>query len=171
MSDSENTEYKKCPNCNRKTDGVDDYKSLVAGSTSIKKTCIKCRKEAYQSFRKRNPKKEKEVIDYNKEYLDHLRCKNCNRKTNGIEDFKNIRSGNITKTCLGYRKSVYAALKKKPQQNNKTYTNRDKIMDLMLLLDEMDNKDRRSPIKSRKSPIKRNTLLIFKLLNNKYLNK
>ena len=138
--EKESDEYKKCPNCKRNTKGLEDFKSLVEKSDSIKKTCKKCRISAHQSFRKKHPQKVKIETDYNQEYLDHLRCRNCNRKTKGIEDFKNIRSGNITKTCIGCRKSVYASLKKRPQQNNKTYTNRDKIMDLMLLLDEMDNK-------------------------------
>lgn len=137
MSTSENLEYKRCPNCKRSTEGIDDYKSLVVGSTSIKKTCIKCRKEAYQSFRKNHPKKEKEIIDYNKEYEEHLRCKNCNRKTNGINDFKNIKTGNIVKTCLNCRKSVYTSIKK---TNNikKTYKNSDKINDLLLLINKID---------------------------------
>jgi len=138
MNTSENLEYKRCPNCKRSTEGIDDYKSLVLGSTNIKKTCKKCRKEAYQSFRKKNPKKEKEVIDYNKEYEDHLRCKNCNRKTNGIDDFKNIKTGNIVKTCLNCRISVYASLKKKTRLTKKKLTNKEKLECYTKLINALD---------------------------------
>jgi ribosomal protein L34E len=139
MSDfnKEYEEHLRCPNCNRKTEGIDDFKSLIAGSTHIKKTCQKCRKEAYQSFRKKHPPKEKEVIDYNKEYEEHMRCKNCNRKTNGIDDFKNIKTGNIVKTCINCRKSVYTSIKRS-NKIPKTYKNTEKINDLLLLISKID---------------------------------
>jgi hypothetical protein len=110
----------KCPNCNRSTDGEKDYYSLVEGSKKIKKTCTKCRKDVYASYKKKHPTKIKITknetnIDYNTEYIEYKRCRSCNRETRGIEDFKNIRSEKITKTCIICRKSVYASLKKKPR--------------------------------------------------------
>ena len=56
------------------------------------------------------------VPNYTLEYENHTRCPNCNRKTTGIDDFKNIRSNNIVKTCLKCRKSVYNSLRKRPDR-------------------------------------------------------
>lgn len=41
-----------------------------------------------------------------------LKCPSCNRKTSGPEEYKNIRSGNITKTCQRCRASVRESLGK-----------------------------------------------------------
>lgn len=142
----EYTENLRCPSCNKKTEGEKDYYSLVEGSTKIKKTCIKCRKDTYASYKKNNSDKFKKVdipetspIDYNKEYKEYKRCKCCNRVTKGEEDFKNIRSGKLTKTCITCRTSVYASLKKKPRPApKKKLTNKEKIICYMKLVEALD---------------------------------
>ena len=106
----------KCPKCHKNCK-KEDYKSLVENSTEYKKTCIKCRMDTYKNFKKNNPEKfkvkeEKKDIDYNTEYKDYLRCNNCNRQTNGIADFKNKKSGRITKTCINCRESVLKSVMK-----------------------------------------------------------
>lgn len=53
--------------------------------------------------------------DYNKLYEDHLVCKNCNRDTpGGIEEYKNAKTGRITKTCSKCRACVLKSLAKNP---------------------------------------------------------
>lgn len=91
---------------------VDEFKSLVENCNDLKKTCQTCRKQTYAYYKRSNPEKVKEVIDYNKEYTDYLRCRNCNRKTTGKEDFKSQKSDIITKTCITCRKSVLKSVKK-----------------------------------------------------------
>jgi hypothetical protein len=54
----------------------------------------------------------KDAIDYNDEYKKHLRCPTCNRKSNGLDDFKSLKTGRKTKTCVKCRTSVYKSLKK-----------------------------------------------------------
>jgi len=138
----EYTEHLRCPNCQRKTTGEKDFYSLVKGSTNIKKTCLKCRRSTYDSYKKNNADKFKknkvDPIDYNKEYLDHLRCRTCNRPTKGIEDFKNIKSGKITKTCLNCRVSVYASVKKNPRVLKKKITNKEKLACFAKLIEPLN---------------------------------
>ena len=55
---------------------------------------------------KKRGRKKKKVIDYTDEYKEHKRCPNCNLPTQGIEDYKNIKSGKITKTCKRCRHRV-----------------------------------------------------------------
>jgi len=147
------TEHLKCPNCNRKTTGEEDYLSLVKGSTKIKKTCIRCRKETYINYKNKSNKqtktKETENIDYNKEYLEHTRCRGCNRKTSGAEDFKNIRSGKMTKTCKVCRSSVYASLKKKPRQKPPPrLTQRAKLQYYQQLIKRLNTEDLTTNLKT-----------------------
>lgn len=59
-------------------------------------------------------------IDYNYEYKNFLRCPNCNRQTEGKKNFKNIKSGNITKTCDKCRNSVLVSINKKPRKKKPT---------------------------------------------------
>lgn len=47
------------------------------------------------------------------DYDVHLKCPSCDESTNGIIDYKNIRTGKITKTCFKCREYVYNSLKKK----------------------------------------------------------
>lgn len=77
-------------------------------------------------------------VDYNKEYADYLRCKNCGRKTSGIDDYKNIKSGKLTKTCLMCRVSVYSSLKKHPHTIKKVFKLRDKVDSLLNLIRHID---------------------------------
>lgn len=51
-------------------------------------------------------------IDYNAEYRMFMRCPTCNRKCDGIDDFRSIKTRRITKTCIKCRSSVYKSLKK-----------------------------------------------------------
>ena len=64
---------------------------------------------------------EKKTIDYNQEYKNHLRCPSCNRKTNGIEDYKSVRTNRTVKTCIKCRMSVINSNKKniKPKKPTK----------------------------------------------------
>jgi len=64
-------------------------------------------------------------INYNDMYSNYLMCKNCNRKTQGPEDYKNTKTGKVTKTCAKCRSCVLRSLAKRPQTkpHNKT-TNR-----------------------------------------------
>jgi hypothetical protein len=76
-----------------------------------------------------------ETIDYNMEYKEHKRCPNCNRKTTGIEQYQNIRGGGETKTCDKCRKAVYKSYKKKPRNNSRPITMKDKIKVLKTILE------------------------------------
>lgn len=78
----------------------------------------------------RYEKEEDKIIikpDFTKEYENHTRCQNCNRKTQGIDDYKNIRTGTNTKTCLKCRKTVYKSLQKKSNIITKRTNQKDKI--------------------------------------------
>ena len=99
-------EHKRCPCCNRVTNGIEDFYSLIEGNTSVKKTCQKCRINCYNSYKKNNPekfknieKRKKDNIDYTEEYKEHKRCPQCNRKTMGENDYKHFKNGKIVKTC------------------------------------------------------------------------
>jgi hypothetical protein len=132
----------KCPKCNKNCKN-DDFKSLVENSNEIKKTCIKCRMDTYKNFKKNNPEKfkvkeEKKDIDYNTEYKDYLRCRNCNRSTNGIDDFKNKKSGRITKTCINCRQSVLKSVMKINLTKPPKITLRQRVKLLEDLLKEND---------------------------------
>lgn len=74
-------------------------------------------------------------IDYNKEFSDHLRCPNCSRKTTGVAEYKNIKSGKVTKTCKKCRDSVYKSLKKKPRIKHKPITQKETIAFYKTLID------------------------------------
>jgi len=50
--------------------------------------------------------------DYLEEYQSKLRCPSCNKKTKGEEDYKNIKTGKITKTCNICRSRVYSSYNK-----------------------------------------------------------
>ena len=78
------------------------------------------------------------TIDYNKEYKEHLRCPNCNRKTAGIDDYKNIRSGKITKTCAKCRASVYKSYRKIPRIKKKKITMKEKVELFNILIKDLD---------------------------------
>lgn len=70
-----------------------------------------------------------QCIDYNYEFDNHLRCPNCNRKTQGPENFKNKKTGDITRTCDKCRASVLASVKK----NSKKYPKKRKPTNKCLL--------------------------------------
>jgi len=60
-----NEEYKnklRCPSCNRKTKGVEDYKSVK--NNRIVKTCIKCRQSVINSNKKNKRPKKPTKNDY-----------------------------------------------------------------------------------------------------------
>jgi hypothetical protein len=65
--------------------------------------------------------------NYTDEYKNHTRCKNCDRTANGIEDFTNIKTGSITKTCIKCRRSVYASVKRINRHKEKPLTLKDKV--------------------------------------------
>ena len=52
--------------------------------------------------------------NYNELYENHLMCKNCERKTTGIQDFM-TKTEKITKTCQTCRTGVLKSQAKKPQ--------------------------------------------------------
>jgi len=96
-------ELLKCNYCSRFCyNGIDDFKSLVKGSNKILNSCIKCRIETYKSYKKKIISKEKEEKDLNILYEKYMRCKRCNRKSNGIIDFTT--KDKIYKTCNKCRK-------------------------------------------------------------------
>src|SRR5438874_1418638 len=77
-------------------------------------------------------------IDFNTEYKEHKRCMNCNKPTNGIEDFKNIHTGKLTKTCKKCRENVYASFKKKPRNLTKPPKKDTQIYLLKQLIKKID---------------------------------
>ena len=125
----------KCMKC-LKVYIVDEFKSLVENCNDLKKTCQTCRKQTYEYYKRSNPEKIKEVIDYNKEYTDYLRCRNCNRKTTGKSDFKSQKSDIITKTCITCRKSVLKSVKKNNSLKPKKLTLKDKCKAYEKLLND-----------------------------------
>lgn len=52
-------------------------------------------------------------IDYNTEYAEFRRCRTCNRKTNGVEEYINLKTKKTTKTCIKCRERISKSLKKK----------------------------------------------------------
>ena len=90
-------------------------------------------------------------IDYNKEYKEHLRCPNCNRPTKGEEEYKNIRSNKITKTCIRCRTSVYKSFKKKPRK--KKPTQKETIAALYRIIDSIHEDVVKTAIKDKKDLI------------------
>jgi hypothetical protein len=62
-------------------------------------------------------------IDYNTEYAEYRRCRTCNRKTNGIEEYINLRTKKPTKTCTKCRERIRRSLRKKAALS-KPLTNR-----------------------------------------------
>ena len=123
-------DYKKCPACNRLTCGVEDYYSLIKGSTTIKKTCKKCRLLTYKCYKQNHPDKFKlkdinKDINYDEEYKNRLRCPACNRRTMGESDFKHSSTDRLVKTCKKCRNSVLKSyqkreMKKEPRIPKKT---------------------------------------------------
>jgi hypothetical protein len=69
-----------------------------------------------------------EELNYNELYANHLMCRNCNRKTNGIEDYKNNKTGKVTKTCAKCRDCVLKSLAKNPQHKPLTLKQQIQIM-------------------------------------------
>lgn len=51
--------------------------------------------------------------NYNELYATHQMCRNCNRRTNGVDDFKNAQTGKLTKTCRKCRACVLSSQAKK----------------------------------------------------------
>lgn len=135
--------YKKCPICKHSTNGIEDYKSLIEGKDKILKSCISCRTEKYKTYKENNPdkfKKNKErTIDYMKEYAEWKRCPQCNKQTEGEEDYQNIRSGNTVKNCRHCRKKVLTAVKQLNSTLPKPITQRDKIELLYEILSQCDD--------------------------------
>ena len=80
----------------------------------------------------------REEIDYNKEYSEFLRCPNCNRRTSGIDDFKNVKTGRIVKTCIRCRECVGKSLRKKPRIKVKAITNKERLEMCKLFLTYLD---------------------------------
>ena len=77
-------------------------------------------------------------IDYNKEYKEYKRCLNCNSPTEGIEDYKNLRTGQLTKTCKKCRERVLISYNKKPRVAKKNPTNKEIIQALKTIIDQID---------------------------------
>ena len=61
------------------------------------------------------------IVDYNDAYENHLMCRNCGRKTQGIEDFM-TKTKKVTKTCQKCRTSVLSSIKKKTRTISKPMT-------------------------------------------------
>ena len=89
----------------------------------------------------------KDAINYNQEYKEHKRCPTCNRKSEGVQDYKSKRSNKLTKTCLKCRASVLKSLKKKPQPRKPTQ--KETIEALYKILDCIDTKVIRDAIKDK----------------------
>lgn len=129
--------YLRCPNCGRKTKGIDDYKTLIKGRDTITKTCKVCRIKSYESYKKNNidkfKKQNKPIIDYTEEYRQHIRCPKCKKPKAGECDFKN-KTGKITKTCSVCRAIVLEAVlrKERPKQPRVTMRRRINIYENIL---------------------------------------
>ena len=119
----------KCVKCSN-TLNKEQFKSLYDHKTGLNKTCIKCRLNTKKNKKPKpiKPKIIKEIKDYTAEYLSHLRCSTCKRKTDGLDDYKNRASGNITKTCQKCRNSVLKAVIKNKESKPKVLTMREKCI-------------------------------------------
>jgi hypothetical protein len=82
-------------------------------------------------------------IDYNKEYEDLKRCRNCNRRTDGEQDFINQKNNKRTKTCKKCRLSVIKSLQKRitDGKTEKKLTQKEKITHLTNILKNNINDD------------------------------
>ena len=136
-------EYKKCPCCSRRTNGIEDFYSLIDGSESIKKSCQKCRLNTYKSYKKNNPekfkgrvKRKQDNIDYTQEYKDHKRCPQCNRKTMGENDYKHFKNNKTVKTCKLCRIGVINSYKKRP----KPKTQKQRLQELENIINKIEEK-------------------------------
>jgi hypothetical protein len=80
-----------------------------------------------------------------KEYKEYLRCRNCNRATpDGINDYRNRKTGSLTKTCIKCRNSVYRSLAKKPRL--KPTSQKDIMRILVKICNAMSDDDLKSYI-------------------------
>ena len=64
-------------------------------------------------------------INYNDEYKKYLRCRACNRATNGEKDYINKINNKLTKNCIKCRTSATKSQKKNPY---KKQTKKEKII-------------------------------------------
>ena len=115
----------KCIKCSN-TLNKEHFKSLYKHKEELKKTCIKCRLNTKKYIKPKTIKPIKEIKDYEDEYLTHLRCRTCKRKTCGINDYKNRCSESITKTCQKCRNSILKAVIKNKEKKPKILTMREK---------------------------------------------
>ena len=133
----------KCQHCHRVAlNGISDFHSLIGGSTSIKKTCKKCRMETYKSYKKNNPDKFKKKDEKDKNIADDIkeykRCPQCSRKTVGIEDYKHYKSDRTCKNCKKCRLSVLECYRKKKKLAPKKKTQKDEILELKEIIRKID---------------------------------
>ena len=77
------------------------------------------------------------------DYILYKRCRNCNRQTEGIQDFKNLKTGKITKTCIKCRNSVIKSLQKRASEGKtkKKITMREKMEVLNNIIKKNYNDD------------------------------
>jgi endogenous inhibitor of DNA gyrase (YacG/DUF329 family) len=87
------------------------------------------------------PDDKTEVKTEEDEYANHTRCPLCRKQTNGIEDYQNIRTKSITKSCAKCRKSVYASYKKNVRPKKQTITMKQQLVFLHILILELNNID------------------------------
>ena len=71
----------------------------------------------------------------NKEYENNLRCYKCNRKTNGPDDYKSLKTGKPVKTCIKCRQSVLKSFSKNPIINSSKYKRPNRIKVIQFLYD------------------------------------
>ncbi len=84
-------------------------------------------------------------IDYNTEYKEYKRCFNCDSVTQGIDDYKNIRTGKVTKNCKKCRERVLISYNKKPRVTKKNPTNKEIIEAMKTIIDQI-NKEKLTEI-------------------------
>jgi len=70
--------------------------------------------------------------NYNELYSTYLLCRNCNRETSGIEDYKSSKTGKITKTCVKCRSCVLKSQAKKSDARPLTLKKQIAIMKIAL---------------------------------------
>lgn len=114
------SQHLRCPKCKQITNGAEDYCSLRPGNQETRKSCKRCRTKIYESYKKNNAgkKRTRNPIRYPTRYEQHLRCPRCNQPTSGPDEFKNIRSGKLTKSCSACRSAACATSKKRPKAQN-----------------------------------------------------
>lgn len=79
--------------------------------------------------------------DRTPEYENHTRCRSCNTKTEGPQDYINKKNGKLTRTCIHCRERVLRCLNKRnnPVKSKPSY--RSKLTAYALLVKRLTPED------------------------------